>query len=49
MYDSPKWITNDEQGHILLVCIVEDLITLSLNHVAICDDDRFFIERFLGV
>lgn len=36
--NSPKRITNNQKRYILLVCISQNIITLSFNHVSICED-----------
>ncbi len=44
----PVRVANNEQGDILFIRVAEDLVTLGLDHVAICYDQLFPIECFLA-
>jgi len=33
--DSPEGIANNEEGHVVFVCIVEDCVALRFDHIAI--------------
>ena len=44
----PKGIADDEQRDVFRVCVSQDLIALSLDHVSVSKDEFFPIERFLA-
>jgi hypothetical protein len=45
---SPEGIAHDEQRYVLLMCVVEDFVTLCFDHVTIGEDEGFTVEYFLG-
>lgn len=47
--DVPKGISDDEEGDILLVCVVENGVAVGFDHVPIGEEDGFTIKCFLGV
>ena len=45
---APERVAYDEQRHVFLVCTVQDLVCLCLDHVTVCDDDLLLVECFLS-
>ena len=32
---APEWIADDEEAHVLVVCVTQDIIALGFHHVAV--------------
>lgn len=45
--DVPERITDHEQRNVLFVCVSQNLVTLRLNHVSICQDEFLPVKSFL--
>ena len=44
----PKWVSHDEECDIQLVCALEDLVAVLLDHISVCDDNGSSIVFFLA-
>jgi hypothetical protein len=45
----PKWIPNDQECNVNIICTTQDLLARGLDHFTVCDDDGAAIESFLLV
>jgi len=45
--DEPERISNDQERHVDLVCVLQDRIRISLDHLTRSENDFLAVEGFL--